>query len=115
VILTGTKKLACGVWPLIEYGICRYIEAQGRKPAAVVLHPAQVAELDRQTRSDPDLLMGVSIVVYPFFGLPVLYHDLARHLSNVSDSLLVKEYCLWLCGGKSFPRARLKNPCAPRV
>lgn len=68
-------KLACGVWPLIEDGIRRYMAEHGCKPVAVVLHPAQTKEVCEQSGSDPTLLDDVSIAINPQFELPVLVNE----------------------------------------
>jgi hypothetical protein len=57
------EKLACGVWPLIEQGIRRYVEEHGRKPIALVLNPARLMQLDAMAESDSKLMDGVSLVV----------------------------------------------------
>jgi hypothetical protein len=73
------EKLACGVWPLIEDGIRRYMEEHGRKPLALVLHPSQVMQLDGTAESELDLLQGVSVVVNPLFVVPVLVNEMADY------------------------------------
>jgi hypothetical protein len=79
VTFMDTANLTCGVWPLIEYGIRRYIEEHGRKPLALVLHPTQVMQLNGLAENALELLDGVSVVVNPFFGVPVLVNEMADY------------------------------------
>ena len=66
------RKLACGTWKLIEDGIERYMRERGRRPAALILHPAHVKEFRREPAADTTLLDGVSVLISPRPELPLL-------------------------------------------
>lgn len=66
------KKIACGIWRFVESGIRQYISDHGRKPAALILHPAQKAELMREMEVGSALLEGISILSSPRFEMPIV-------------------------------------------
>jgi hypothetical protein len=53
----------------------RYVETHGRKPVALVLHPALMKGLGEQAGSAPTLLDDVSILSSPRFEAPVLLNE----------------------------------------
>jgi hypothetical protein len=69
------KNFACGVWPLIEDGIRRYVDEHGRKPVALVLHPEQVKELPEPAASGSPLLADVSVIPSSLIDLPMLMNE----------------------------------------
>lgn len=62
------KQIACDIWPLIENGILGCMLNRGRKPFALMLHPAHVDEFCRGTETNSDLLDGISVLTNPSFG-----------------------------------------------
>ena len=67
--------IACGTWPLIEYGITQYEREHGRKPVALILHPADIDEFTRRSESSPAVLDGVSVIVSPLFSVAALSEE----------------------------------------
>ncbi|WP_322104241.1 hypothetical protein [Paraburkholderia sp. J41] len=63
------NQLACGIWSLIQHGIEQYEREHGRKPVALILHPAHVDEFTRGSESDPAELDGVAVIVSPLFSV----------------------------------------------
>ncbi|CAM2186186.1 conserved hypothetical protein [Paraburkholderia sacchari] len=72
MINISQKTIACGVWKLVESGILQYVAEHGRKPAALILHPQQQAELMREMGLKSALLDGISILNSPRFEMPIL-------------------------------------------
>jgi hypothetical protein len=66
------QDLACGVWPLTEDAIKRYVDEHGRKPSVLVLHPARVEDFARGSESNPELFNGVSLITSARFGTSIL-------------------------------------------
>jgi hypothetical protein len=57
-------QLACGVWSLIEHGINEYVRQHGRKPLALILHPAHANEFCSGAESDDAILDGIAVIQY---------------------------------------------------
>lgn len=70
------RQLACGIWMLIENGIHRYTLEHGRKPFALVLHPAHFDEFYEGIETDNELLDNVVILCIPHFEASVLVNEL---------------------------------------
>ncbi|WP_027818597.1 hypothetical protein [Paraburkholderia bannensis] len=73
--------LSCGIWKLIEHAIEQYEREHGRKPVALILHPAKVGDFYRGAGSNNDLLDDVSIITSARFE----FHDLVDEHGNNFD------------------------------
>jgi len=61
-VFAKAEQIACGIWPLIEDGFRRCEREHGRKPVALVLHPAHAHEFCAGTESDDAILDGVAVI-----------------------------------------------------
>jgi hypothetical protein len=57
-----TSEISCGTWPLIEHEINEYVRQHGRKPLALILHPAHANEFCSGAENDDSILDGISVI-----------------------------------------------------
>ncbi|WP_322048389.1 hypothetical protein [Paraburkholderia sp. J67] len=65
-------QLSCGIWKLVEHSITQHEREHGRKPVALILHPAHIDEFTRGSECDPAVLDGVAVFVSPLFSVAAL-------------------------------------------
>ncbi|CAG9267576.1 hypothetical protein [Paraburkholderia unamae] len=72
-------QLTCGIWQLIEHGIQQHEKEHGRRPVALILHPAHKDEFCLGSESNAAVLGGISVGVAPLFDMPVLVDENGDH------------------------------------